>query len=188
VDALIEGRGSEPTAAERDGTLLSESLFDEYWRRIYSFVFRIVGDRAEAEDLALEVFWRLYQRRPRRLDGPSVRGWLYQVASNLSLNALRARRRRLRYEEEAAKAFLESRDQGDSDPAEALARTEQARLVRTVLARLRPRSARLLMLRYSGFSYVELASALGISASSVGTLLARAEAEFEQQYRAAKGD
>jgi len=38
-------------------------------------------------------------------------------------------------------------------------------------------------LRYSGLSYAEIAAALGIAAGSVGTLLARAEADFERRYR-----
>ena len=58
---------------------------------------------------------------------------------------------------------------------------EQQR-VREVLLTLKPRLARLLLLRYSGLSYAEIASALEIAPSSVGTLLARAEKAFEQAY------
>jgi DNA-binding CsgD family transcriptional regulator len=57
-----------------------------------------------------------------------------------------------------------------------------------VLALLKPREAQLLLLRASGLAYRELAEATGIHPNSVGTLLARAEAEFERKFRARYGD
>ncbi|MGB0389821.1 MAG: sigma factor-like helix-turn-helix DNA-binding protein, partial [Ardenticatenaceae bacterium] len=56
--------------------------------------------------------------------------------------------------------------------------------VQRVLLHIKPRSAQLLTLRYSGFSYAELAEVLKVSPRSIGTLLARAEREFERAYRA----
>jgi RNA polymerase sigma-70 factor (ECF subfamily) len=60
--------------------------------------------------------------------------------------------------------------------------------VRRVLASLKPRDAQLLLLRSSGLAYRELAETLGIEPGSVGTLLARAEAEFERRFRARYGE
>ena len=54
--------------------------------------------------------------------------------------------------------------------------------MRQALGRMKPRSARALLLRHSGLSYAEIAAALPASPGSVGVLLARAEAEFEKQY------
>ena len=53
---------------------------------------------------------------------------------------------------------------------------------------LKPRAAQLLVLRHSGLSYAEIAQALNVARSSVGTLLARAEKEFERRYRALEAD
>jgi RNA polymerase sigma-70 factor (ECF subfamily) len=156
-----------------------EAVFKEQWPRVYSVLFRLVGDRAEAEDLALEAFWRLYRRSPRSED--NLAAWLYRVATNLGLNALRSRRRRTLYEEAAGKISLET--DPPAEPPEELERAEQRRLVQAALAGIKPQSARLLVLRHSGLSYVELASVLGVAPSSSGTLLARAEAEFEKHYR-----
>lgn len=155
-----------------------EAVFAEHWERVYGVLFRLVGDRVEAEDLALETFWRLYTRPPRSAD--NLGGWLYRVAANLGLNALRARQRRAGYEQQAGQEMLVLRR--SLDPAEETERAEQRRLVQTVLARLKPRSAQLLTLRHSGLSYTEIAAALRLPVSSVGTLLARAEAEFEKIY------
>ena len=72
-----------------------ERTFLEHWPRVYGVLFRLVGDRAEAEDLALETFWKLWQRNSSEAD--NLGGWLYRVATNLGYNALRAAKRRLRH-------------------------------------------------------------------------------------------
>ena len=56
--------------------------------------------------------------------------------------------------------------------------------VRKALSILPPRSAQLLLLRYSGFSYAEIAAIMEVAPTSIGTLLARAEKEFEQVFEA----
>ena len=68
------------------------------------------------------------------------------------------------------------------DPATALERRQERGQVRQTLSAMKPRAAQILILRYSGLSYAEMAAALGVKPSSVGTLLARAEREFEKMY------
>jgi RNA polymerase sigma-70 factor, ECF subfamily len=151
---------------------------------VYGVAFRLVGDRDEAEDLALETFWRLYHRSPG-LDENRLGSWLYRVATNLGFNALRARRRRQQYEEQAGASALE---QGNPiDPAVSVEQTQERQRVQAALGRMKPRSARLLVLRYSNLSYAEIAEAVGVAPGSVGTLLARAETEFERHYRRLEG-
>ena len=148
-----------------------EEVFQDYWPRLVAVLNRILGDPAEAEDLALETFWRLHHNPPAETNLEQVGGWLYRVATNLGLNALRARQRRRRYENEAGQQIWE--EQTSPDPADMLERSEQQARVRTILARMRPRAARLLVLRHSGLSYQELARVLRIAPGSVGTLLVR---------------
>ena len=161
-----------------------ETAFNEHWGRVYGVLFRLVGERAEAEDLALEAFWRLYRRPPSSRD--NLAGWLYRVAANLGLNALRTQQRRIRYEEQAGREALAS--SYPVDPADEAELIEQRRLVQAALTKMKARSARLLVLRHSGLSYAEVAAAEGLLPGSVGTLLARAEAEFEKAYREIGGD
>lgn len=175
----------EQARAEQDTAVAFEAIFHAHWTRVYAVLFRLVGDRAEAEDLALEVFLRLYRRPPARERGDSLCGWLYRVATNLGFNALRARKRRQRYEQEAGRLALEVAS--GHDPEVEAERAEEREQVRSVLARMKPRSAQLLILRHSGLSYAELAAAFGVSPGSIGTMLARAEREFEAQYRALEG-
>jgi RNA polymerase sigma-70 factor (ECF subfamily) len=160
-----------------------ETLFLTHWPHVYGVLIRLVGDRAEAEDLALETFWKLYQRPPRKQTG--LGGWLYRVATNLGYNALRAAKRRTQYEEAAGHEAVERNVQ--PDPETALEQVQQRDRVRAVLSQMPARDAQLLVLRHSGLSYKELAAALNVAPTSIGTLLARAEAEFDRQWREGRG-
>lgn len=157
-----------------------EELFLNYYSRIVAVLSRLVGDRTQAEELAIEVFWKAYgQPVLGKLDGdPS--GWLYRTATNLGIDALRAAARRKQYEHAAGQAVLESG--APADPFDEVLRSEKCRRVRAVLASLKPAQAQILILRSSGLSYVELAESLGVKRGSVGTMLARAEAEFQKRY------
>ena len=161
-----------------------ETIFVEQWSRIYGVIFRLVGDNAEAEDLALETFWKLYQNPPPKRE--NLNGWLYRVAVNQGLNALRAGDRRRHYEGQSGTQLLN--DHVSTQPEVEIERAEQRREVQAVLARMKPRSAKLLVLRQSGLSYKELAAAVKVRPSSVGKLLARAEDEFERIYGQLQGD
>jgi RNA polymerase sigma-70 factor, ECF subfamily len=168
---------------EADPSIRSfESLFLEHWGLVYRVLLRLVGDPAEAEDLALETFLRLHRRYPLPAQGFNLGGWLYRVATNLGLRSIRSFARRERYELAAGKGAL---DEAPEDrPAEILNREEERRLVRAVLARMESRQAQLLVMRYSGVAYKDIAAALGLSPASIGPLLLRAEREFEKRYRA----
>lgn len=171
------------TVLTAQSNALFDALFQQYWNRICEMLYRMTGDWHEAEDLALETFLRLYQQPPA--DGQNLPGWLYRVAANLGLNALRANRRRGFYEAKAAQDDALS-SQISLDPAQAAERAIVREEVRVVLMKMKPRSAQLLILRHSGLSYAEIASTLDIAPGSVGTLLVRAEQEFEKKYHAKK--
>ncbi len=158
-----------------------ETTFQENWERVVGMLNRMVGDEAEAEDLALETFYRLHDNFHSLASAGSLRGWLYRVATNLGLNSLRGRKRRQHYEMDAGSLDLQERT--SENPAEQVERRQERQKVRQALATMKPRSAQLVLLRHSGFAYAEIATALGIAPGSVGTLLARAEVEFEKKYR-----
>ncbi|HSL44172.1 MAG TPA: sigma-70 family RNA polymerase sigma factor [Anaerolineales bacterium] len=159
-----------------------EAVFMEHWAPVYRLLRRLVGDPAEAEDLALETFQRLYRKQGHRADGFNVGGWLYRVATNLGLHSIRGWKRRERYELAAGRYALEEAEQGS--PAEILAREEERQRVRLVLSRMNERQSQLLILRHSGLAYKEIARVLDLAPASIGPLLVRAEREFEKRYRA----
>jgi RNA polymerase sigma-70 factor (ECF subfamily) len=159
-----------------------EALFAEHWAHVYRALYRLVGDPAEAEDLALEAFVRLYQRQPLPDQDFNPGGWLHRVATNLGLHSIRSFKRREHYELAAGKGALA--EAPETRPAEILAQEEDRRLARLALAQMNERQAQLLVLRHSGLAYKEIASALGLAPTSIGPLLLRAEREFEKRYRA----
>ncbi len=184
----MKGRRSEPADSQDQAIQTNASsasfdeLFLEHWSRVYRLLLRLVGDPAEAEDLALETFLKLYQRPPGSLDGFNLGGWLHRVATNLGLHSIRSFKRRERYELAAGKGALE--EAHEEHPAEILADEEERRFARAALAKMNPRQAQLLVMRYSGMAYKDIAAALGVSPTSIGPLLLRAEREFEKRYRA----
>ena len=173
--------GSRDQAERADFDSAFEATFLQQWDPICRTLFRLTGDWDEAEDLALETFLQLYCNPPS--DETNLTGWLYRVAVNRGLNALRGRKRRIMYEHQAGNEAIQ--ENFPADPAGEVERKLDQEKVRSALVEIRPRSAHLLVLRYSGLSYLEIAETLKISRGSVGTLLARAELEFQQVYKKA---
>ena len=159
-----------------------ESLFHEYWAPIYRLSLRLVVHPAEAEDLALETFFRLYQHHPVPEEEFNTRGWLHKVATNLALHSIRSFKRREQYELTAGKDALEQAP--ENQPPEIFAKKEEQRFARLVLAQMNPRQAEILVMRYSGMAYKDIAATLNLSPTSIGPLLLRAERDFEKRYRA----
>ena len=159
-----------------------ESLFYEHWAPIYHLFLRMVVDPAEAEDLALETFFRLYQHHPVPEDEFNTRGWLQKVATNLALQSIRSFKRREHYELTAGKNALEQAP--ENQPPKIFAEKEDQHSARLTVAQMNPRQAEILVMRYSGMPYKEIAATLNLSPTSIGPLLLRAERDFEKRYRA----
>ena len=162
-----------------------DALFIEHYPRVVGIIARVVADRSRAEQLAADVFWKLYRKslfRPR--DG-NVAAWLHRVAVRVGLDALRTASRRSRHE--AAAGTERARAENPADPLAGVLSAERRAQVRMTLAALKRRQARLLLLRVSGLSYQEIAAALNLNPRSVGTLLARAEEAFERRHRMLHG-
>jgi len=155
-----------------------EALFRSEYARVVGIAHRVLADQAEAEDVAQDVFISFYRGHPA--DAPYARAWLHAAAAHAALNALRGRDRRSRRETGQA---ISPDAVAQDDPAETVAASETRDEVRAVLARLPERSGAMLALRYAGLSYAEIAAALDVRASSVGTLLRRAEDAFRRELR-----
>lgn len=161
-----------------------ETLFLRHYERVYTALFALLGNKADAEDLAQQAFLKLYHA-PERLrlqgDETNVAGWLYRVAINEGYNALRSQKRRLVWQEQFARLWPFSTS--SSDPAQLAESRDTQTRVRQILLDMKPRDAKLLLLRHSGLSYAELAAALALAPGSVGSLLTRAERVFRDKYR-----
>ncbi|MCB9431606.1 MAG: RNA polymerase sigma factor [Ardenticatenaceae bacterium] len=160
-----------------------EALFHRHYDRVYGLLFRLLGNRDEAEELLQEVFLKLYRhafgKRPfGSTQPPNLSGWLYRVATNEGYNAIRGRQRQWQ------RNLLLVPDPAGAPGAEvAVERKERETAVRAALSTLPPHQAQLLLLRQMDVSYAELAEACDIAPGSVGTLLRRAAAAFREAYQ-----
>jgi RNA polymerase sigma-70 factor (ECF subfamily) len=151
-----------------------EAIFCAQYERIARVIARVVRDPARAEELAVEVFVKLW--RNKQAQGERAEGWLYRVAVRMGLDELRRQTRRTRYEPLLGFAGRVA------SPEEIHSATEERERVRLVLGVIAPRHAELLLLRSHGLSYSEVASALDRNPSSIGTLLNRAQQAFRKEY------
>jgi RNA polymerase sigma-70 factor (ECF subfamily) len=161
-----------------------ETLFYRHYDRVYGLLYRLVGNRAEAEDLAQDVFVKLYQHSSKRRlfksnKQQNISAWLYRVATNAGYDALKKRKRRWQRD-----TILVPDPAGGPGAEQVVAAQEEQARVRAVLARLTQRQAQLLLMRQMGFSYAECAAACEVAPGSVGTLLSRASAAFREEYEA----
>ena len=151
-------------------------LFGREYGRVVAIANRVLADRAEAEDVAQEVFLDLHRRHGP--NPPFAGPWLHAAAVHAALNRVRGRRRRERRELVDAPFRL---TQSPADPATEVEVLEARREVRAALTRLRPKAAAVLALRYSGLSYAEVGAALNVGTGQVGTLLRRAEQALRKE-------
>jgi RNA polymerase sigma factor (sigma-70 family) len=143
-----------------------DRLFTDEYARVVAIAYRVLADRAEAEDVAQEVFMDFHSRHSKSV--AFAPAWLHRAAGNKALNRIRSRKRR-----EAREA---AHGQGDEPaPETVVEEQEERRLLREALGRLPAKSAAVLALRYSGLKYVEIADALSVGVDQVGTMLRRAE-------------
>lgn len=149
-----------------------EQVFRASYPRIVAVAARVLGSRAEAEDVAQEVF--LAFGRSSVPAGQAV-GWLSVAAAHTALNQVRSRRRRTAREQFAGPP------EAAPDIAEAVVTRDECRRVRAALAQLPRRQAVALLLRHSGLSYAEVAAALDLSPGSVGTTVRRAESALRKE-------
>jgi RNA polymerase sigma-70 factor, ECF subfamily len=154
------------------------ALFRERFPMLYRYLKRVSGDATLADDVAQESFVRLHARGSMPAD-PGA--WLVAVANNIVRDEYRTSKRRRRLLALWVQPNEESRSPPLSDAQ--LLTQERETTVRQALDMLPLRDRRLLILRHEGFSYREIAEALGVASSSIGTLLARATAALAQAYQ-----
>lgn len=153
-------------------------LFERHYARLVRFLYRRLGDRDRAEDLAQEAFVRLLSHRPRRPES-----WLYAVAANLARDEARGTARRARHLRALEGEWSERSAEAPDAALDAGAAVTE---VRAALDRLGERDRTILLLRAEGLSYREVAAALGVAATSVGPLLGRAQRRFLRAYESSR--
>lgn len=150
-----------------------EHVFRTDYPRVVAVAARVLGSRTEAEDVAQEVFLAFGRSS---VPAAEATGWLSVAAVHTALNLIRSGRRRAAREEAA-----HDDDVVVPDVADSVVTLEERRRVRAGLAELPRKHAVALVLRHSGLSYAEIATALGMSPGSVGTTVRRAESALRKE-------
>ena len=156
-------------------------LVERYWSRIFGQFFRRLGDRQEAEDLAQDVFLRLYRYRDRYQPRARFATWLFHVAANVGRNAVRRRQRKPwtplgQLSGDADEAFAQRYlpDRGE-EPSRPLERAELAGAVREAVSCLASRQRTAVELhQFEDWTYAEIAAELDMTAKATKSLLYRA--------------
>jgi RNA polymerase sigma-70 factor (ECF subfamily) len=168
---------AELAAAVAAGDAASfEQLVKKYERSVLNTIYRYVGDKAAAEDVAQEVFLKVWSRAKSFKGRSSFSTWLYRVVVNQCLNfrQKRARAKNVPLDETIA--------QGGPDPDERLDGAGRAAAVRAAVDELPARQRMALMLsKFEGRSYREIAEIMRTSTSSVESLIFRARQTLKKK-------
>ena len=157
-------------------------VFDELKPKLLRYCTYQCGDPDTAEDVVQEAMVRLW-RRSAGEPPADPEAWLFTTARHLILDGAKVARNRRRL-----LASVPVRASEGELADRAVEREEERERVRGVLERMPERGREILMLRYSGFSYGEIAGRVGVAPGSVGTLLARAEHRFLELLGPSEGE
>lgn len=151
-----------------------DEVFRRDYQRVVGVAARVLGSRDQAEDVAQDVFLSFGHSS---VPAGEAGGWLSVAAAHTALNHLRSGRRRATREETVAA----TEHTLVSDVADVVVTREERSHVRAALARLPRKQAVALVLRHSGMSYADVAAALDMSPSSVGSTVRRAESALRKE-------
>src|SRR6185312_7302499 len=168
----------------RDGSAAAfEELMVRYQVRLVTILEHLVGRCGQAEDLAQEVFLRVYRSRERYSPEAKFSTWLFTIANNVALNARRSKSRRREVNVEPADssglggAPLDQMALAASGqmPARQLDKTEMRDVVRLAVGTLNERQRLAVLLsKFEEMSYADIAEAMEMSPQAVKSLLSRA--------------
>jgi len=170
-------------AVRDDSAAAFEELMLRYQGRLVSVLAHLVSSRDQAEDLAQEVFLRVYRARKTYVPGAKFSTWLFTIANNVASNALRSKSRRREVNLEVRESGpmganpLEVMVQASSGqiPARQLDKAEMRDIVRLALEALNDRQRiAVLLSKFEGMSYADIALTMDLTPQAIKSLLSRA--------------
>ena len=153
-------------------------LYDEIRPSLMAYLGGLGLSVDESEDIIQECFLRLVRHLANKRDEENLRGWLFRVAHNLTMDAFRAGKRYV----------AESADEDDSpaheitdtslSPEEVVIKREELRRVWAAMGRLTQQQRHAVLLRAEGLRYREISAVLGMPTQRIGELVQRALARL----------
>ena len=177
---------------DQDDPAAFAEIVERFQHRIVAVMHHLVGTKEESEDLAQEVFLRVYRTRKKYTPKAKFSTWVFTIANNLAINALRDRKRRPHIQ-------LNASDSGplgprpaeqlvsvcDRPPAHQIQQEELATVVRRALDELNERQRVAVVLnKFEDMGYAEIADVMGLTTMAVKSLLNRARARLREMLQA----
>jgi RNA polymerase sigma-70 factor (ECF subfamily) len=166
-----------------------EELVLRYQSRLLTVLEHLVGNRELAEDLAQEVFLRVFRARKTYEPGAKFSTWLFTIANNVASNARRSKSRRKeigvpeKSVEDSSPLGLDQLAKAASGqmPARLLDKSESAHMVRLAVESLGERQRMALLLsKFEGMSYQDIADSMNLSVQAIKSLLSRARVNLKE--------
>ncbi|MBB5519362.1 RNA polymerase sigma-70 factor (ECF subfamily) [Amphiplicatus metriothermophilus] len=176
------GEESDEELASRVGggdRLAAGALVARHADRIFATCYRMLGERAAAEDAAQETFMRLWKHASRwRPRGAKLETWLYRIAMNVCLDMLRRRKRMMSNAETVA---FERADETPSALERIEANQTRAAVAAALAALPERQRAAIVLCHYQELSNIDAAAALDVSVEAVESLLSRARRSLREK-------
>jgi RNA polymerase sigma-70 factor (ECF subfamily) len=166
-----------------------EILVNRHQTSILNLIYRFIGDRTQAKDLAQEVFIRVWQAARSYKPEAKFTTWIYRIATNVCFNELKSARRRRwfqfhRSNEDNEGSIEETFPDGSPTAEDLLLERERIRQISDALQSLPDNQRMALVLRrYDDLSYEEIAGILNCSVSAVESLLVRAKRTLQEKLK-----
>lgn len=165
-----------------------ETLVEKHQKRLVMVLEHLVSDRAQAEDLAQDVFLRVYRARERYVPTAKFSTWLYTITHNVASNSIRksSRRKEVNLVSSPSGSIpvqpLQSmaKDKSNLMPNRLADQKEMADVIHEAIQSLGPRQRMAMLLsKYEGMSYIEIADAMDLTTQAVKSLLSRARGNLK---------
>ena len=153
-------------------------LVEAHQARVIGTISKMLGTDAESEDLAQQVFIRVWKSAPRYRPTAKFTTWLFRITRNLVFNELR----RKRHFVDQAEEISEPTERAEKEPDQVLLEEELQLAIQDAINRL-PESQRMAIIlrRYEEMPYEEIAKVMGTTVPAVKSILFRARAELRQR-------
>ena len=167
-------------AVEKGDQKAYAALMKHYRDALYFMLLKMTNNPSDADDLAIEAFSKAFNKLDQYTPDFAFSTWLFRIATNNCIDFLR-RSKKIGQAQEMGSDSLSENDQPDDtpsltpDPEESLIKSQQVKMMRAVVEKLKPHYRKLVELRYyKEYSYEEIAKELNLPAGTVKAQLFRA--------------
>ena len=167
-----------------------EILVNRHQTSVLNLIYRFIGDRTQAKDLAQEVFIRVWQAARGYEPKAKFTTWLYRITANLCFNELKSARRKKWFpfhqssDDQSGNTIEETLSDSEPSAEDLLLEKERSRQISDALQSLPDNQRMALVLkRYDDLSYEEIARILNCSVSAVESLLVRAKRTLQKKLK-----